>query len=274
MIKIVVCDDEMNICVELKCILIDVLGILKVNHRIDIFTSGEELCRKLDTGASYDLIFLDIGFAKNESNGVEIGHLIRNAHNDNNVSIVFISWDQGYAMQLFEIRPIDFLLKPLAYNKIEHAVKTFLKISGFPPLTFTYKKGHDMFSAQVKDIMYLESNNRKIIIHFSNDRIDEFYGSLKELYNEQLKQSDFIFCHASYLVNYDYVTAVKYDQLLISGSVSSLPISQNRKNDVRETCLAIMKRRRRVSGPWQQNEASAADGSSGSLSSTLLFQKC
>jgi len=247
MLKIVVCDDEMNICVELKCILIDVLGILKVNHRIDIFTSGEELCRKLDTGASYDLIFLDIGFAKNEINGVEIGHLIRNAHNDNNVSIVFISWDQGYAMQLFEIRPMHFLLKPLAYDKIERAVKTYLKISGFSSVTFYYKKGHDMFSAQVKDIMYLESNDRKIIIHFSDGRSDEFYGSLKELYNEQLKQCDFLFCHASYLVNYDYVAAVKYDHLFISGSVSSLPISQNRKSGVRETCLAIMKRR----GPVQ-----------------------
>ena len=62
-IKIAICDDinEMCVCIENK-----VEGILKnksIGYEIDIFNSGEELCRMLDE-IRYDLIFLDIEFPK------------------------------------------------------------------------------------------------------------------------------------------------------------------------------------------------------------------
>jgi len=149
-------------------------------------------------------------------------------------------------MDLFDLRPFQFLIKPLAYEKIEQTVNSYLEISGFSQLAFVYKKGPDTFSARIKDIVYLESDDRKIIIHFSGGARDDFYGSLKELYHSQLKERDFLFIHASYLVNYDYVASVKYDRVLINGSPSFLPISQNRSSEVKETHLAIMKRRRLV----------------------------
>jgi len=246
MLKIAVCDDEPGICLQLQGALAEILDRQKALHNIDLFDSAEALCRKLNTGMQYDLIFLDIGFANSEINGVQAGHHIRNVHRNNSISIVFISWEDGYAMDLFDLRPLHFLIKPLMHEKIEQTVNTYLEIIGFSPLVFTYKKGPETFSAQIKNIVYLESADRKIVIHFSGGARDDFYGSLKELYHSQLKERDFLFIHASYLVNYDYVASVKYDRVLINGSPSSLPISQSRSSEVRETHLAIMKRRRLV----------------------------
>ena len=242
-LKISICDDERDICEELECILEKVLQGLNTKAEIDVFFTGQELCRKMDAGAHYDLLFLDITFDKNDINGVEVGHLIRNAHNNNTVSIIYISWESNYAMQLFKIRPLDFLIKPLSYDKIEQVIKTHLKITGLSARQFIYKKNHSTIKAQINDILYLESRGRKVIIHFIEDKEVEIYATLKELYEAQLRFFDFLFIHASFAVNYDYISELKYNQLHIAAKAASLPISRNRQKEVRERYLAIIKRR-------------------------------
>ena len=244
MVKVAICDDEIKIGADLECTLIDIFERLNVKHEIDVFLGGTEFVRHLEAGTYYDLIFLDIEFAKEEINGVEAGRLIRNAFQNNTTSIVFISWEMKYAMQLFEIRPINFLVKPLELDKIEHTVRTYLNIAGLWAGVFVYKKGHDTVKVQVKNIIYIESRDRKLILHLSDGREEEFYGSLKEIYEEQLKKFDFLFIHASYVVNYEYVASMKYNQLFLMNSITPLPISQNKRDAVRENYYEIMKRRR------------------------------
>jgi len=244
MIHIAICDDEVKICSDLERTLTDIFDRVKVECEIDVLGAGEELCRMVDAGAHYDLIFLDIEFAKSEINGVDTARFIRESHQNHLVSIVFVSWEKKYAMQLFEIHPMDFLIKPLEYEKVDKTVRTFLKIAGLWSGEFTYKKGHDIYKVQAKNILYLESSDRKLILHLNDGKKEEFYGSLKEAYNEQLHRLDFLFIHAAYAVNYDYVTVVKFNQLVLPGNAATLPISPNRRSEVRERYYEIMKRRR------------------------------
>jgi len=243
MLMIAVCDDEQKINAELESDLINILANLNIKSEIDVYFSGSELCGKIASGTYYDLIFLDIEFAKNEINGVEVGRFIRDTHQNNTVSIVYISWEKKYSMQLFDIRPLNFLIKPLMYEKIEQVVKTFLKISGLRTEVFIYKSGHDTCKVQMKDIVFVESNDRKLILHIIGGRKEEFYGALRDVYEQQLKKFDFLFIHASYVVNYDHVTAIKYSQLFLTDNKTPIPISQNKRNEVRERYYEIMKRR-------------------------------
>jgi len=245
MVRIAVCDDEEIITDEMKLVLTDILDGLGIGHEIDGFLSVSDLCRVMKSGTRYDLIFLDIAFSENEMDGVEMGWLIREVLKDNTVSIVYISWVERYAMHLFKIRPMDFLIKPLTREKIEKTVETYLKIAA--PLgegKFVYKKGHATHSVRTKDIVYLEARDRKIVIHFCDGEEDDFYGTLKDVYEKQLKECDFLFTHASFAVNYDYVTEIRYNDLHIAYHPSPLPISQTRRNDVRKQYAAILKRRR------------------------------
>ena len=197
----------------------------------------------MEAGTHYDLIFLDIEFAKDEINGVEVGRLIRDKYQNHLASIVYISWEKKYALDLFDIQPFHFLIKPLEHGNIEGIIRKYLTVSGLWAGEFTYKKGHDTCKVQIKDVIYLESRDRKLILHLADGRKEEFYGALKEVYNEQLQKFDFLFIHAAYAVNYDYVTTVKYNQLFLAGSETPLPISPNRKNEVRQRYMEIMKRR-------------------------------
>jgi len=217
---------------------------INIPCEIDVYFTGEELCAKMEAGAHYDLIFLDIEFAQNAIDGVEVGRLIRETHKNNITSIVYISWKMKYSMQLFDIRPLNFLIKPLDYNKVEQVVKTYLNISGQWARNFLYKIGHSIYKVPVKDIVYLQSDKRKLIMHFADGRKEEFYGTLNEVFQEQLKGLDFLFIHTSYVVNYDYVKAVKYKEVILTTGETPLPISRPKRTEIREAYCTIMESRR------------------------------
>ncbi|MCL1885015.1 MAG: LytTR family DNA-binding domain-containing protein [Defluviitaleaceae bacterium] len=246
MVNIAVCDDEIKVCESLEQFLTEIFDKLNIPLRLDIFHSGKTLCDKIEAEEHYDLVFLDIEFANDEISGVDVGQTIRNAYNNNSMQIVYISWEKGYSMQLFQIRPLDFLLKPLEFFEVEETIKTYLRITGLNSGVLAYKKGHDNFEIRIKDIVYLENSKRKVIIHLANGTNEEFYGSLKDVYNEQLKEFDFLFTHASFAVNYDYITVVKHNQLLVTDALIPIPIAPNKKLYVKKKYLSIIRRRRLV----------------------------
>jgi len=240
---VAICDDEKKISADVESYLMDILNIRKINYEIDVYFSGEELCAKMENGAIYNLIFLDIEFAQNAINGVDVGRLIREAHNNNMAAIVYISWKMQYSMQLFAVRPLDFLIKPLDYAKIEKVINTYLSISEFWAKDFTYRVGRDIFKVQVKDIVYIQNAKRKLIMHLADGRKEEFYGTLKDIFHQQLQQFNFLYIHTSYVVNYDYIAAMSYDKLTLTVDAITLPISQRKRSEIRQAYCEILERK-------------------------------
>jgi len=242
-LRVAICDDEKQVCSQLETDLRGILAGLNVKHEIDVHSTGEGLCGKMESMAHYDLIFLDIEFAESKINGVEVGRQIRGVYERHAVSIVYISWEKKYSMQLFEIRPLNFLIKPLEYGKVEQVVKTYLKLSGMWVDNFVYKVRQETRRVKVKDIVYLESTNRKITLHLADGRKEAFYGMLKEVYREQLQKFDFLHIHASYAVNYNYVALMARCHVDLTLGKKTLPISKQKKKEVDEAYFAILERR-------------------------------
>ena len=226
-IKIAVCDDEKTICSSLFNILEKISKDISIQFKTDCFTSGEELCSEMQF-TNYDLIFLDIELPK--MNGVEIGKYIReNSHNEL-VQIAYISSNQEYAMDLFEIRPINFLIKPLDYKKIKKIIDKFLILSEIETRVFKFKKGREFHKILLSDIIYFCSNGRKVELITQNESF-EFYGSLETIYKE-VKNSKFLYVHKSFLVNYKYIKNYEYEQVTMTNG-SIIQISQSRRKAVR-----------------------------------------
>jgi DNA-binding LytR/AlgR family response regulator len=242
---IAVCDDEEHVRLELESMLEDTCDKLNVKYEFSAFSTGAELYRQMESGAHYDLIFLDIALANDKIDGVEIGKLIREGLDDHTVAIVYMSWEKKYALQLFEISPQDFLIKPLDKEKIEKAMRKYLKIAKLWDDDFIYKAGHDVHKVKVMEIIYLESSGRKVIIHLTGDREISFYGTLKKIYDEQLKKHDFLRIHNAYAINYHFVKSLQYEEVTLQEKNIQLPISQARRKEVRDAYLAIRIRQSR-----------------------------
>lgn len=239
MLKIAVCDDDKALCMQLKGMLNEIIE--NIEAEIIVFYTGEELCDLLNGGKRFDIIFLDIELC--EINGVEVGRKIRNELNDEMTQIVYISAKDSYAMELFDIRPLNFLVKPLKKEKIESVLKTAKKFMVSSNQYYEYKIGNVNFNILTSDILYFESNGRKVKIIMKDDA-KEYYGKLSEA-EEMLKNSDFFFIHKSYFINFDHVIEYSYEYVKMSNN-EILGISQNNRKAVREKLLQKRQRNNHV----------------------------
>lgn len=232
-ISVAVCDDYLPVCSQIEDILVSIFNELSIKYDIDVFNSGKVLCNEM-LRTNYDIVFLDIQLP--EMNGVDIGGYIRDKLKNEVVQIAYISAREEYAMELFDYRPINFLVKPITYEKVRKVIDKYLVISEQDNHIFTYKKGYEFFKIPMSDILYFENNNRKVSI-VTKDSVDEFYDSMENIYSV-VKLNKFLFIHKSTIVNYRYIKKLSYEQVTMTdGRVFS--ISQSRRKSIREMHMKI-----------------------------------
>ena len=229
MFRIAVCDDEQVICSQIENIILKYAAKNNEKIEIQVFCSGEEFQRFLDSGDGFDLLFLDIELQL--INGVEVGRRIREELDNQTMQIVYISGKDSYYKELFDVRPMHFLHKPLDEADIIKDLRLAMKLSNKLGGIFIFKKGHEAYRKPVKDILYFESNNREVkVVTIDGEEI--FYGKLEDVY-EQVAKYHFMYIHKSYIVNYFFVTKFRYEDVTMS-NLEVLPISQARRKTIRE----------------------------------------
>lgn len=230
MIQVAVCDDDEIIGEELTEILSGMERDIQEKLEIEQYTSSVELCQALEAGTQYQILFLDI--AMPDMDGVAVGNTIRNKLEDNMMQIIYISSQTSYAMQLFKVRPTDFIVKPFQLSQIKQAFCKACELICANKQIFTAKlKKGQILRMPIGKILYFCSTGRKIILYHTKGTY-EFYGNIKEL-GEQLKEYQFIFIHRSYLVNFNQVERINYSEVMLAdGTV--LEISQSKRKQVKE----------------------------------------
>ena len=95
-------------------------------------------------------------------------------------------------------------------------------------IIFCYKNGIE--AIRKKDIIYLESEAHKILIHtLQGDRI--VYDKL-DSYEQRLEKT-FTRVHKSYLVNMDWIYSISSKELLLKNQVK-IPVSRSKYQQVKE----------------------------------------
>ena len=111
MYRVGICDDDKVLCSLLEEQIQALSAEFLVKFEIEVWYCGETLERNLKKGVALDILFLDIELLG--KNGIDIGAFIRDEMEDTDTHIVYISSKQGYAMELFKMQPLDFLVKPI-----------------------------------------------------------------------------------------------------------------------------------------------------------------
>lgn len=227
MYRIGICDDDKILCSALEEQIYALEEELKEKFEVEVWYSGETIQSDLEKGIQFDLIFLDIELA--QKNGIEVGGFIRNEMEDLKTHIVYISSKQSYAMRLFRIQPLDFLIKPLKKEQVKEVLGRSICQNKVAPSYFEFQKGGSVCRIPTEELLYFMSMNKKIIIKFKNGT-EEFYGKLKDVI-EQLP-STFMMIHQSYIINQQYVYEYSYENVkMIDGAI--LSISKPYRKEVR-----------------------------------------
>ena len=180
-----------------------------------------------------DLLFLDINMP--ELSGISFAKTI-----NKDIKIIFTTAYRDFAVEGFELKAVDYLLKPIAFDRLLKAVNRYFEIVNYTekPLNqhqqnidFIFvRSDRKMIKIDFDSILYIESLSDYLKIHLANEIIvtRETISSIEA----KLPQNNFMRIHRSYIISIPHISI--YTNEFISIQKESLPISRSYKKEVLE----------------------------------------
>lgn len=232
MLKIAICDDDINIINELKEILENYSKKNKYEFDIKIFNCGKILEKILQIEV-FDVIFLDVEL--NDVLGLDIGYNLRENINNYLTKIIYVSSHIHYAALAYETLPTDFIFKPLRVEKVEKSIYNVLKLINLTREEFVYNINGITNKILLSRILYFESYRNIIKIYTIDGKEDKFYSTLKQVI-QNIKSKNFIHQHKSYIVNIEYISKIEKNDIILCND-EKIPISRDKVKYVKEAIL-------------------------------------
>ena len=179
-----------------------------------------------------DLVFLDINMP--EISGIAFAKSI-----NKNIKIIFTTAYRDYAVEGFELQAVDYLLKPIAFERLLKAVNTYFEVYN----TFTENKTQIIESSN--DFMFVRSDRKMLKIDFNSIIYIESYSDYIKinLPNEtvvtretisaieaKLPKQQFMRIHRSFIISIHSISSFTNEHITINKQ--ALPISRSYKKEV------------------------------------------
>jgi DNA-binding LytR/AlgR family response regulator len=175
-----------------------------------------------------DLVFLDIQMP--ELTGLQFMKIT-----GKQCLVILTTAYTDYALDGYEHDVVDYLLKPIAFDRFYRAAEKALKQSS-PPQALTYseplptiktvteylfvKTEHRIQRIILRDVLYVEGVQNYVSIHTADTRVMSLQ-TLKSL-EEQLPTGDFMRVHRSFIVNVHHITSVERGRIFIGDTVIAI----------------------------------------------------
>lgn len=201
MIKVLVGDDDPY--------TLKVLGkLIGENRHVDevFLASDGEMAYEIAKKEDIDLAFLDIDMPKLD--GLECAKLI--SCSKEKVKIVFVTAYPDFALESYEVKALDYILKPIDFNRVfeniaralGEAEKNNLMLKDKNLLMI--KEKSDFHFIDLSDIQYIEKEEKDLVIHTA---LKSYRTRMQMKEIEENLSDDFIRSHKSYVVNIKNIKA-------------------------------------------------------------------
>jgi DNA-binding LytR/AlgR family response regulator len=178
-----------------------------------------------------DLLFLDINMPK--LSGISFPKFLQKPP-----LIIFTTAYSEYALESYELKAVDYLLKPIVFDRLLQAVMKAKEVlnqnrvgvitnpetsSDISEQTVFIKSGSEFHQLPIQDIRYIESDGNYVTFHTTKRSILARYkiSEVKELLPLQF----FVRIHRSYIVALKHIETVKRHCVVMDGN--EIPISSN-----------------------------------------------
>jgi DNA-binding LytR/AlgR family response regulator len=228
MVNVIIADDELPAVEELAFLLGKDARIGTI-HRA---SSGADVLRTLELH-SVDALFLDIHMPA--LSGLDIARVVSRYARP--PAVVFVTADEDRALEAFDLRAVDYLLKPVRTARLAESVRRVCELaegSGTAPEVITVDQGGVSRMIRRDDVLYVQAQGDYARLHTAEAsyliRIP-----LNDL-ERQWAEAGFLRTHRSYLVSMDQVRQVRIGAGRASLFVgdAELPVSRRHLPDVRE----------------------------------------
>ena len=178
-----------------------------------------------------DLVFLDINMP--EISGIAFAKSI-----NKNIKVIFTTAYRDYAVEGFDLQAVDYLLKPIAFERFIKSVNRYFEISAKNSVEkpqiesssdFIFvRSDRKMKKVDFDSIIYIESYSDYIKIHHENETVvtRETISAVEA----KLPNNKFIRIHRSYIVSLSKIESFTNEEITINRK--ALTISRSYKKEV------------------------------------------
>lgn len=190
------------------------------------FKTAEEVIEKIEKNQfQIDLLLLDIHMPR--KSGLDLAEYIR--RNQIDVDIIFITVSPDHVFDGYTYQAFTYLLKPLDYGRVKEEVKRYMELKNNNSDCLHININGRSERIFLNQVFYVSAQGRKVLFHMRDEDISA-YAKLNDL-EDTLKDSGFIRCHQSYLVNKKFVQS--HSRILLTVAGEEIPISRKYIESVR-----------------------------------------
>jgi DNA-binding LytR/AlgR family response regulator len=234
LIHIAICDDSKQERQILAVLFKRYQELHATPLQIHIFQNGFSLLDAIDQGKRFDITILDILMPG--ENGIEIARNIRASGTD--TEIIFLTSSPEYAVDSYEVKAQNYLLKPVTEEKFFASIDSILaELDEKDTASFIIYTTEKQYSRiRVSSLVYGEVTHRTITLHLADQTMISAVMTFTEFQDILKAYPDFIYPHRSYAVNMNYIQYVtKSDIILTDGQ--KIPLSRNNYMKISEQFL-------------------------------------
>lgn len=233
-IKCIVLDDE-PIAIQY---ISDYVSKMPRLELLATFSNPLEAYELIETG-EVELVFLDIQMPG--ITGIEFTRTLQKKP-----AIILTTAYSEYAMEGYELDVVDYLLKPISFERFARAVNkatgrlaaqadqnesvalTGTEFSAFPRNYIFVKSGYKSVKVNISEILYIEGMKEYVVIHTKGKK----YSKLDRMKNIEnlLKDQGFIRIHKSYIVPIKNIDAIFGNTVEVGGV--QLPLGRSFKSEI------------------------------------------
>ncbi len=225
-ISCIVVDDESIAREIIETHLSKIPGIILMgsyNNAIDALNCLRE--------QTIDLFFLDINMP--EISGISFAKSI-----NKKVKVIFTTAYREYAVEGFELQAVDYLLKPISFDRLLKAVNIYHEI-------YFDVHQNELKAAEAHDFMFVRSDRKMIKIDFDDIIYIESYGDYLKIHTitetivtretisaieAKLPGKRFLRIHRSFIIALKHISSFTNEEIIIDNK--ALSISRSYKKEV------------------------------------------
>ncbi len=230
----------------LRCLVVDdesfaIQGVVALISKLNFLELADTCSSAIEAGEilrqkEIDLMFLDINMP--DLTGLEFLESLEKAP----LTILTTAYSE-YAMDGFRLNVVDYLLKPIGFQRFFQAAQKAMEIfmsrislqkneAGLPSDMYI-RQGDSFIKIVWEEILYVEIMQNYLKLYFKDKSfvIHQTMSSLEDM----LPKEAFFRIHKAFLVNVAHIELVSGGRIFVNGK--ELPLSKHRKDDLFNTVI-------------------------------------
>lgn len=235
MLRIAICDDDQKDRDRVEGLVKKYIEEKNIEAQLKVFDHPDDLIAQCEDFRPH-IFILDIVMPM--LSGIEAARELR--WNLPDAQIIFATSESSYALESFDVNPINYILKPVGEEKLFTTLDMAIsRVGTEDDKTLTVKVKGGLQTMRLDDVLYIDYSNHVVTYHLKNEdavSTPTLRIGFTEYMDNNHPGKDFVRCHESIAVNVGAIDKLSKTELVLRNE-ETIPVSKSRYREVADAYM-------------------------------------